>query len=250
MREAITAGSGAAMAIVACLGQEAHLASQVGLLGTFILRKGGDPELEPEVSRDLRWWRDDRDLAACVAAAVAPRIRPWLIDGSEVVADGQLRIDSERPVRQTGLPVEDAAGEADLQGDQFERDSLVRRDLADPDDALQPAFLGLDEPASDPGIHLSIRCRATGYYANDRVADLVQADVHGFEHASGDTLALADEAEEQMLGADVAMAEPSGLVDRQLDDAFGAWGQPDFATNGSVAPSDDELDGRPDLRQL
>ena len=54
LREAFTAGSGAAMTIVACLGPEAHLASQVSLPGTFTLGKGGDPELEPEVSRIFR----------------------------------------------------------------------------------------------------------------------------------------------------------------------------------------------------
>ena len=42
------------------------------------------------------------------------------------------------------------------------------------------------------------------------------------EHAGGDALALADEAEQQVLGADVVVAEAAGLVDRELDDALGA----------------------------
>jgi hypothetical protein len=38
-----------------------------------------------------------------------------------------------------------------------------------------------------------------------------------------------DEAEEQVLGADVVVAEPAGLVDRELDDALGPRRQADFA---------------------
>ena len=35
------------------------------------------------------------------------------------------------------------------------------------------------------------------------------------EHAGGDALALADEPEQQVLGADVVVAEPARLVDRR-----------------------------------
>ena len=67
------------------------------------------------------------------------------------------------------------------------------------------------------------------------------------EHAGGDALALADEAEEQVLGADVVVAEAAGLVDRQLDDALGARRQADLADDRAIAAADDELDRRPDL---
>ena len=42
--------------------------------------------------------------------------------------------------------------------------------------------------------------------------DLGQLDVHVLEDARGDTLALADEAQEQVLRADVVVVEPLRLV--------------------------------------
>ncbi len=86
--------------------------------------------------------------------------------------------------------------------------------------------------------------------ADDLVADLVQADAERLEDAGGDPLALADQTQEQVLRADVVVAETAGLVDGQLDDALGARRQPDLADDRPIAPADDELDGRPDLGQL
>ena len=86
--------------------------------------------------------------------------------------------------------------------------------------------------------------------ADDLVADLVQAHAQRLEHAGGDPLALADQAQEQVLGADVVVAQAAGLVDRQLDDALGARRQADLADDRPVAAADDELDGGPDLGQL
>ena len=82
------------------------------------------------------------------------------------------------------------------------------------------------------------------------MADLVQVDAERLEDAGGDALALADEAEQQVLGADVVVAEAAGLVDRELDDPLGARRQADFADDRAVAAPDDELDRGPDLGQL
>jgi len=72
-----------------------------------------------------------------------------------------------------------------------------------------------------------------------------------FEDARGDALAFADETEEQMLGADVAVAELARLVDRQLDDLLRARRERDLARRGRrVAAADDELDRGPDLGEL
>ena len=86
--------------------------------------------------------------------------------------------------------------------------------------------------------------------ADDLVADLVQADAERLEHAGRDPFAFADQAEEQVLGPDVVVAEAASLVDGQLDDALGARRQPDLADDRPVAAADDELDGGPDLGQL
>ena len=47
---------------------------------------------------------------------------------------------------------------------------------------------------------------------------LGQLDVHVLEHARRDALALADEPEQQMLGADVVVVEPLRLILRKRQD--------------------------------
>ena len=82
------------------------------------------------------------------------------------------------------------------------------------------------------------------------VADLVQAHAERLEHARGDALALADQAEQQVLGADVVVVQPARLVDRQLDDLLRPWRQADVAGNRAVTAADDELDGAAHLVEL
>ena len=92
--------------------------------------------------------------------------------------------------------------------------------------------------------------RALRQDPDDLVADLVEVDPERLEDTGGDPLALADEAEEQVLRADVVVAEAAGLVDGELDDALGARRQADLADDRPVAATDDELDRGPDLGQL
>ena len=47
----------------------------------------------------------------------------------------------------------------------------------------------------------------------------VGAELH--EHLGGDALALTDEAEQDVLGADVVVAELQRLAQRQLEDLLG-----------------------------
>ena len=82
------------------------------------------------------------------------------------------------------------------------------------------------------------------------MTDLVEVDAERLEDAGGDALALADQTEEQVLRADVVVAQPSRLVDRKLDHALGARRQADLADHGSIPAPDDELDRRPHLRQF
>ena len=82
------------------------------------------------------------------------------------------------------------------------------------------------------------------------MADLVEVDAERLEDTGGDPLALADEAEEQVLRADVVVAEATRLVDGQLDDPLRARGEADLADDRAIAAPDDELDRGPDLGQL
>ena len=56
--------------------------------------------------------------------------------------------------------------------------------------------------------------------------------------------------EQQVLRADVVVAQAARLVDGQLDDALGARGQADLADDRPIATADDELDGGTNLGQL
>jgi hypothetical protein len=55
--------------------------------------------------------------------------------------------------------------------------------------------------------------------------DLGQLDVHVLEDARRDPLALADEAEQEMLGTDVVVVEPLRFVLRERQDLAGTVGE-------------------------
>ena len=59
----------------------------------------------------------------------------------------------------------------------------------------------------------------------------------------GDAFALPHQAHEEMLRADVVMAEPSGLVYCQLDDLLRPGSEADLTRTAPFASADDELDG-------
>ena len=77
---------------------------------------------------------------------------------------------------------------------------------------------------------------------DDLLADPGQVGAELDEHLGGDALALADEAEQDVLGADVVVAELEGLAQRELEDLLGAWGEGDVAGRRRAALADDLLD--------
>src|SRR5579883_486453 len=81
-------------------------------------------------------------------------------------------------------------------------------------------------------------------------ADLLQVHAEALQHAGGNALALANEAQQQVLRTNVVMPQASGFVHGQLDDLLSARGQADLADNHAVAAADDELDRAADLVQL
>ena len=144
----------------------------------------------------------------------------------------------------------------------------ARQDLDDPLDLLLAADDGIDL-ARAHGIRevdaqlvdggrlarpLGLLGRAGGarlrQHPDDLVADLVQVHAQRLEHARRDALALAHEAQQQVLRADVVVAQAARLIDGQLDHALGARRQPHLAHDRPIATADDELDRGPDLGQL
>ena len=81
-----------------------------------------------------------------------------------------------------------------------------------------------------------------GEELDDLLADPGQVGAELHEHLGGHALALADEAEEDVLGADVVVAELQRLAERQLEDLLGAGGEGDVPGRRRAALADDLLD--------
>ena len=77
---------------------------------------------------------------------------------------------------------------------------------------------------------------------DDLLADAGQVGAELHEHLGGHALALTDEAEEDVLGADVVVAELQRLAERQLEDLLGPRREGDVARRRRAALADDLLD--------
>ena len=76
----------------------------------------------------------------------------------------------------------------------------------------------------------------------DLLADPVEVGAELDEHLGRDTLALADQPEQDVLGADVVVAELQRLAQRQLQHLLGARGERDVPAGGLLTLADDLLD--------
>ena len=81
-----------------------------------------------------------------------------------------------------------------------------------------------------------------GEELDDLLADAGQVGAELDEDLGGDALALADQAEQDVLGADVVVAELQRLAQRQLEDLLGAGGEGDVPGRRRAALADDLLD--------
>ena len=81
-----------------------------------------------------------------------------------------------------------------------------------------------------------------GEELDDLLADPGQVGAELHEHLGGDALALADQPEEDVLGADVVVAELQRLAERQLEDLLGAGRERDVPGRRRAALPDDLLD--------
>ena len=71
-----------------------------------------------------------------------------------------------------------------------------------------------------------------GEELDDRLADLGEVGAELLQDLGGNALALADQAEQDVLGADVVVAQLQRLAQRQLEDLLGSWGERDVAAGG------------------
>ena len=74
------------------------------------------------------------------------------------------------------------------------------------------------------------------------LTDAVEVGAELLQHLRGDALALADQPEQDVLGADVVVTELQRLTQRQLQDLLGAGGEWDVPGRRRLALADDLLD--------
>src|SRR5205823_3088364 len=86
-----------------------------------------------------------------------------------------------------------------------------------------------------------------GEHADDLVADLLGVGVEVEQDPRGDAFVLADEAEQDVLGADVVVTERESLAQRQLEHLLGARRERDLAGGDLVTLADDAGDLRAHL---
>jgi hypothetical protein len=85
-------------------------------------------------------------------------------------------------------------------------------------------------------------CPGSRQQLDDLLADPVEVGAELDQHLGGDALALADEPEQDVLGADVVVAELQRLAQRELEHLLGARREGDVAARGLLALADDLLD--------
>jgi hypothetical protein len=74
---------------------------------------------------------------------------------------------------------------------------------------------------------------------DDRLTHLVQVGSELLEHLSSNTLPLTDEAEQDVFGTDVVVAELKCLTERQFENLLGAGGERDVAARSLRSLPDD-----------
>src|SRR3954453_13838161 len=85
-----------------------------------------------------------------------------------------------------------------------------------------------------------------GEHPDDLVADLLGVGVEVEQDACGDALVLADQAEQDVLGANVVVAQAQRLAEGELEDLLRAWREGDLAGGDFLAGADDADDLRTD----
>ena len=84
-------------------------------------------------------------------------------------------------------------------------------------------------------------------HPDDLVADLLRVGVEVGQDARGDALVLAHQPEQDVLGADVVVAQRERLAEGQLQHLLGAGGEGDLAGGDLLAGAHDADDLGPDL---
>ena len=106
--------------------------------------------------------------------------------------------------------------------------------------------LGCASPEPPPCGRALLAAGVAGQQLDDLLADAREVGAQLHEHLGSDALAFADQPEEDVLGADVVVAELERLAQAQLEDLLGARRERDVTRRGRAAVTDDLLDLGPD----
>src|SRR5207247_9623811 len=85
----------------------------------------------------------------------------------------------------------------------------------------------------------------TGEHADDLVANLLCVGVEVEQDARGDALVLSNEAEQDVLGADVVVTEGERFTQGELENLLRAWRERNLAARDLIALTDDARHLRP-----
>ena len=96
------------------------------------------------------------------------------------------------------------------------------------------------------GAGAALAAAGAGQHPDDLVADLLGVGVEVEQDAGGDALVLTHQAEQDVLGADVVVAQAQRLAQRQLEHLLGARRERDLAGGDLLAGADDAHDLRAD----
>ena len=101
------------------------------------------------------------------------------------------------------------------------------------------SLLDFLSPVCPPRALALLAPAGAGQHADDLVADLLRVGVEVGQDARGHALVLAHEAEQDVLGADVVVAERERLPQRQLEHLLRPRGERDLAGGDLLARPDD-----------
>src|SRR5947209_12032482 len=87
-------------------------------------------------------------------------------------------------------------------------------------------------------------------HPDDLRSNSFEIDTEALENPGRDALSLANQAEEDVLGADDVVLEAARFITRQLQYHPSCWRDPHVAHDLALAATDDELDGAADFREL
>jgi hypothetical protein len=83
--------------------------------------------------------------------------------------------------------------------------------------------------ARGAGTRAALAAAGPGQHPDHLVADLLRVSVEVEQDARGNPLVLADQAEQDVLGADVVMAQAQSFTQRELKHLLGARGEGNLA---------------------